>query len=173
MSGSGIGATVGIALEDSQTNERSSVEHYSEYVLAARPGVAYEGLAVAVQERHGVVVQADARHLTVAFRSPQGEWGADITVIAAILFMIVEHFRDGDPAPVYRRFREEGRLVPAGLEYLGSWVTADLTRCYQVMECDDRALLDEWMAAWDELVHFEVIEIVTSAEAAEAVARQS
>lgn len=83
-----------------------------------------------------------------------------------MLFMIVEHFRDGDPGPVYRRFREEGRLAPSGLEYLGSWVTSDLTRCYQMMECDDRALLDEWMAAWDDLVRFEVVEVITSAEAA-------
>jgi hypothetical protein len=90
-----------------------------------------------------------------------------------MLFMIIEHFVDGDPGPVYSRFRERGRLAPEGLEYHGSWVTSDLQRCYQVMECDDRALLDEWMAAWDDLVRFEVVEVVTSAEAAEAVARRS
>jgi len=90
-----------------------------------------------------------------------------------MLFMIVEHFKNGDPVPVYRRFREEGRLAPDGLEYVGSWVTSDMTGCYQVMECDDRALLDEWMAAWDDLVRFEVIEVVTSTEAAETVARLS
>jgi len=90
-----------------------------------------------------------------------------------MLFMIVEHFKNGDPVPVYRRFREEGRLAPDGLEYVGSWVTSDMTGCYQVMECDDRALLDEWMAAWDDLVRFEVIEVVTSTEAAETVARVS
>lgn len=82
-----------------------------------------------------------------------------------MLFMIVEHFKDGDPAPVYRRFREQGRLAPDGLEYRGSWVTSDLTRCFQVMECADRALLDEWMEAWDDLVRFEVVEVITSAEA--------
>ena len=65
---------------------------------------------------------------------------------APMLFMIIEHFEDGDPAPVYRRFAERGRMAPPGLEYHGSWVTADLTRCYQVMECADRALLEEWMA---------------------------
>ena len=90
-----------------------------------------------------------------------------------MLFMIVEHFKNGDPVPVYRRFREEGRLAPDGLEYVGSWVTSDMTGCYQVMECDDRALLDEWMAAWDDLVRFEVVEVVTSTEAAETVARLS
>lgn len=86
-----------------------------------------------------------------------------------MLFMIVEHFRNGDPTPVYRRFREEGRLAPEGLEYLGSWVASDLTRCYQVMECAERAQLDEWTAAWDDLVRFEVIEVITSTDAATAV----
>jgi hypothetical protein len=88
-----------------------------------------------------------------------------------MLFMIVEHFKDGDPAPVYRRFREKGRLAPDGLSYVGSWVTSDRTRCYQVMECAGRALLDEWMAAWGDLVRFEVIEVITSAEAAAATPR--
>ncbi len=88
-----------------------------------------------------------------------------------MLFMIVEHFKDGDPAPVYRRFREQGRLAPDGLEYRGSWVTSDLTRCFQVMECADRALLDEWMEAWDDLVRFEVVEVITSAEAAAVTPR--
>jgi len=82
-----------------------------------------------------------------------------------MLYMIVEHFAEGEPRPVYRRFGERGRLAPAGLDYIGSWVTADLTRCYQVMECPDRTLLDEWMANWADLVHFEVHEVVTSAEA--------
>jgi hypothetical protein len=61
-------------------------------------------------------------------------------------------------------------MAPPGLEYHGSWVTDDLTRCYQVMECADRALLEEWMQAWDDLVRFEVIEVMSSAAAAAAVA---
>jgi hypothetical protein len=88
-----------------------------------------------------------------------------------VLFLVIEHFAEGDPRPVYRRFAEAGRLAPDGLEYRGSWVTTDLTRCYQVMECDDRALLDAWMSRWRGLVRFEVIEVVGSAEAAAAVAR--
>lgn len=83
--------------------------------------------------------------------------------------MIIEHFRDGDAAPVYRRFRERGRLAPEGLRYVSSWVTHDLHRCYQVMECDDRALLDEWMANWSDLVDFEVHTVMTSADAVAAV----
>jgi hypothetical protein len=87
--------------------------------------------------------------------------------------MIIERFRNGDPAPVYARFRERGRLAPEGLTYVSSWVTADLTRCYQVMACDDRALLDEWLARWSDLVDFEVVPVVTSAEAAAKVGEPS
>ena len=86
-----------------------------------------------------------------------------------MLYLVIEHFRGGDPAPVYHRFRDRGRLAPDGLRYVASWVTTDLARCYQVMECDDRALLDAWIARWADLVTFEVVPVVTSAEAARAV----
>lgn len=90
--------------------------------------------------------------------------------LQCMLFMILERFRDGDPAPVYRRFRDRGRLAPDGLRYISSWVTADLRLCYQVMECDERALLDRWIAQWSDIVDFEVIPVITSADAAAAVA---
>jgi hypothetical protein len=85
-----------------------------------------------------------------------------------MLYMVVEDFR-GEPERVYRRFRDEGRLAPDGLRYVSSWVTQDLLRCYQVMECDDAALLHEWMRRWSDLVTFEVIPIMTSPEAAAAI----
>jgi hypothetical protein len=87
-----------------------------------------------------------------------------------MLFMVIEKYRDGDPKPVYRRFREKGRMAPQGARYLSSWVTTDFERCYQVMDCDDRHLLDEWMANWSDIVDFEVIPAMTSAEAAAKVA---
>ena len=87
-----------------------------------------------------------------------------------MLFLIIENFRDGDAVPVYRRFRDHGRLAPEGLRYVASWVTDDFRRCYQVMECDDRQLLDQWLARWEDLVEFEVLPVVTSAEAASAIA---
>jgi hypothetical protein len=82
-----------------------------------------------------------------------------------MLFMVIEHFKDGNPGPVYERFRDRGRMAPPGLGYVGSWVTADLDRCYQVMECADRALLDEWIAHWSDLVRFDVVRVMTSSEA--------
>lgn len=86
-----------------------------------------------------------------------------------MLYMIVEHFRDGDARPVYRRFRDRGRLAPDGLRYLSSWVTSDLAHCYQVMECDDVHLLEEWMRQWQDIVDFEWFPVMTSADAARAV----
>lgn len=86
-----------------------------------------------------------------------------------MLYMVLEHFRDGDPRPVYARFAERGRMAPDGLRYVGSWVTDDLEHCFQVMECDDRALLEDWMARWSDIVDFEVIPVLTSAEAGVAV----
>ncbi len=85
-------------------------------------------------------------------------------------FMVIEHFREGNPRPVYQRFADRGRLAPEGLEYVSSWVTTDLARCYQVMECHDVALLERWMAQWRDLVDFEVLPVLTSPEAADAVA---
>ena len=80
--------------------------------------------------------------------------------------MIVERFRGGRPEPVYARFRERGRLAPPGLRYVASWVSAGGDVCWQVMECDEPALLDEWMRAWADLVDFEIVPVIGSAEAA-------
>ena len=87
-----------------------------------------------------------------------------------MIFMVIENFRGGDPRPIYERFAAQGRLAPEGLAYVASWVTTDLRRCYQVMECADQSLLEEWMNRWRDLVDFEVHPAMTSADAARAVA---
>ncbi len=84
--------------------------------------------------------------------------------------MVLERFKKGDPVPVYRRFKERGRLMPEGLTYVSSWITQDLDRCWQVMECVDRKLLEQWMAQWSDLMDFEVTEVVTSPQASASVA---
>lgn len=87
-----------------------------------------------------------------------------------MLYMIVERFRDQDPVPVYRRFRDHGRLAPDGVRYVSSWVNDKLELCFQLMETDDPRLLDEWIANWSDLVEFEIHPVVSSSKAAELVA---
>ena len=86
------------------------------------------------------------------------------------LFMVIEHFRNGEAAPVYRRFKERGRMAPDGLTYVSSWVDENLATCYQLMETSDRSLLDEWIRNWRDLVEFEVHPVISSQEAARWVA---
>ncbi len=82
-------------------------------------------------------------------------------------YIVIETFKD--VLAVYRRFRDRGRLAPDSLRYLGSWVTQDFRKCYQVMECDDRRALEEWMERWSDIVEFEVTPVLTSAAAYEAL----
>ena len=87
-----------------------------------------------------------------------------------MLFMIIEQFRNQDAKAVYARFREHGRLAPEGLAYLGSWVEANLDRCFQLVECDDVTLLQRWVAQWSDLVEFEIIPVAPGKETAAALA---
>jgi hypothetical protein len=87
-------------------------------------------------------------------------------------YLVIEHFRGGDPVPVYRRFRARGRLMPEGLSYISSWITDDLSRCYQVMETAEQGLLEQWMAEWSDLADFEVMPVLTSAEVQDRLASQ-
>ena len=87
-----------------------------------------------------------------------------------MLYMIIERFKNGDPVPTYRRFRDHGRLCSDGVKYVSSWVTTDFTTCYQVMECDDPELIDQWIAQWKDLTDFEVRPVITSAQAVEKIA---
>ena len=90
---------------------------------------------------------------------------------SAMLFMVIEKYRQG-PGPVYERARQRGRMLPEGLRYLDSWVADDgrLDRCFQLMESDDPGLLDSWRARWADLVDFEVVPVIKSAEAARRAA---
>lgn len=83
--------------------------------------------------------------------------------------MIIEHFKNRDPVPVYRRFRDRGRLAPEELQYVSSWVDEKLERCFQLMEAPERKCLDEWVLNWNDLVEFEVYPVISSNEAAQRV----
>jgi Protein of unknown function (DUF3303) len=74
--------------------------------------------------------------------------------------MVIETFRNQDAKSVYRRFREKGRMLPEGLAFIESFVTADLSRCFQVMECEDITLLQKWVAEWSDLIGFEIVPVV-------------
>jgi hypothetical protein len=84
--------------------------------------------------------------------------------------MVVERFTPGAAPEIYRRVREQGRMMPDGLEYVSSWVDLDFRTCYQLMRTDDASLFDAWMNAWKGLITFEIVPVRTSAEAAEAIA---
>jgi hypothetical protein len=86
-----------------------------------------------------------------------------------LLYMIIEHFKNQDPVPVYRRFRERGRMAPEDLRYVSSWVDLKLERCFQLMETENPESLDVWLANWNDLVEFEVYPVISSQEAAERV----
>ncbi len=88
-----------------------------------------------------------------------------------MLFMVIETFGD-DPKAVYRRFRERGRQMPDGLDYVDSWITADFARCFQLMRCDDVTLLQRWVAEWRDLVAFEIVPVASSKETAAAIEGQ-
>ena len=87
-----------------------------------------------------------------------------------MLFMVIEHFRDGRAADVYRRFRDRGRMAPDDVRYVSSWVDFQFARCFQVMEAADEAALRRWIANWDDLIDFEVVAVRTSADALAAIA---
>jgi len=96
----------------------------------------------------------------------------EIKTEARMLFMVIERFKDRDPIPVYRRVRDPGIKFPEGLKYLGSWIEPNFDRCFQLMECDDARLLQQWILsnARDTGMTFEIVPVVTSAETREVVA---
>jgi hypothetical protein len=89
-----------------------------------------------------------------------------------MLFMVVEKFRDQNARAVYRRLRDKGRGIPDGLKFVGSWVSADLGRCFQLMEADDVTLFQRWIVDKSDLVEFEVVPVVAGKDTAAALAGQ-
>lgn len=86
-----------------------------------------------------------------------------------MLFMVIESFKDSQVKEVYRRYQEKGRMMPEGLKYIDSWVEVNFDRCFQLMECDDPLLLQQWVIEWQDLVQFEIIPIVPSKDTSEKI----
>ena len=86
-----------------------------------------------------------------------------------MLYMIIERFHPGKVKELYKRFDEKGRMMPKGLHYLNSWINEDVSMCYQVMESESEEDLQEWISHWNDLADFEVIPVITSAQAKEKV----
>ncbi len=89
-----------------------------------------------------------------------------------MLFMVIESFRNQDAKSIYRRLRDRGRSTPEGLQFVNSWVTVDLARCFQLMECDDVTLLQRWVTEWSDLVGFEIVPVVSGKDTAGALSGQ-
>lgn len=81
-----------------------------------------------------------------------------------MLFMVIERFKNQDAKAIYRRLRDGGRSLPDGLRYVNSWIEASFDRCFQLMECDDVRLFQAWVAGWSDLIEFEIVPVVPSAE---------
>jgi Protein of unknown function (DUF3303) len=90
-----------------------------------------------------------------------------------MLFMVIERFRDQNAKAVYSRFREKGRSMPDGIAFVDSWVTADLGRCFQIMDCDDITLLQQWTVEWFDLIEFEIVPVAQGKDTAAALSPQA
>jgi hypothetical protein len=86
-----------------------------------------------------------------------------------MMFMVIETFRDQNAKAIYERLRDKGRQMPDGLKFVNSWVSADLGRCFQLMEAADITLLQRWISEWADLMEFEVVPVVQSRETAIAL----
>jgi uncharacterized protein DUF3303 len=84
-----------------------------------------------------------------------------------MLYMVIERFKEGAAPEIYRRFREKGRMMPEGLEYVSSWIDLDFKVCWQLMRAKDFTLFDRWTVHWRDLVDFEIVPVRTSAEVVE------
>lgn len=89
-----------------------------------------------------------------------------------MLFMVIEQFRNQDAKSIYRRLSEKGRMMPEGLTFVNSWVAADLSRCFQLMECPDVSLFQRWVAEWSDVMQFEIVPVIPGKDTAAALAGQ-
>ncbi|MFL6595036.1 MAG: DUF3303 domain-containing protein [Chthoniobacterales bacterium] len=87
-----------------------------------------------------------------------------------MLYMVVERFKDAPE--IYRRLRERGRMMPPGLEYVSSWISTDMTVCYQLMQTSDESLFPLWTNEWKNVMEFQIVPVRTSAEIVQLMAER-
>ncbi len=88
-----------------------------------------------------------------------------------MLFMVIERFEGNDMVPIYQRLEGKGRQLPKDLAYVDSWIEANFSRCFQLMECADARLLQEWVLGWRSTgAAFEIVPVVPSRETRAVVA---
>jgi hypothetical protein len=81
-----------------------------------------------------------------------------------MLLMVIERFKDGNAKPIGERFRCDGRMLPEDVIYHASWVDSTGARCFQLMEAPNPEALAAWTSRWDDLVEFEIVPVLTSAD---------
>ncbi|MER8806198.1 DUF3303 domain-containing protein [Mesorhizobium australicum] len=77
-------------------------------------------------------------------------------------FIVIEDFTGSDRKEIYRRFRDRGRLKPEELVVHHSWIAADMSRCFLLVESDDVTSLQRWVIEWADLVEFGIVPVATS-----------
>lgn len=85
-------------------------------------------------------------------------------------FMVIETFRNQNAKAIYRRLRDKGRALPDGVVFISSHVSADLGRCFQLLEASDVTALQRWVAEWSDLAQFEIVPVVAGSDTAAALA---
>jgi len=86
-----------------------------------------------------------------------------------MLFMVIEKFKNRDAKAVYKRFLADGRMTSERISYKSSWVEANFNRCFQLIECSDAGSLQDWVLHWQDLVEFEFVPVVESADTVEII----
>jgi len=81
-----------------------------------------------------------------------------------MVFMVIERFKPGSIALIGERFQRSGRMLPEGVTYQASWVDSGGARCFQIMEAANPEMLQSWMSHWDDLIDFEIVPVLASAD---------
>jgi hypothetical protein len=83
--------------------------------------------------------------------------------------MVIERYHEGKAKMLYQRYSEKGRMMPEGVQYINSWINEEVTVCYQLMESDSIEGMQQWISNWNDIVDFEIIPVISSAEAKEKI----